>query len=297
MAARLGRTPAELVGRRCFEVVHGLDHPPEGCPQLALLEDGEAHTAEVVEPRLGGVFTVTTFPRADLIGRVVGSVHVAHDVTAQRRAEDELRASEQRLFMALESARIGVFDWDVASGKVLYVSWATQGVDESPRYQVTDASSWSGLVCPEDLDAAQAETERALAGQTDVFTTVVQRRAEADRSGRLYHVRSRGRVVARDAGGRATRVVGTFEDITEEIRRERLERVRTEARSRLAGLTRREREVAELVADGLTSPEMAARLGLSVRTVEMHRARLRRRIGAATTADVVGLVLRGRGAG
>lgn len=49
-------------------------------------------------------------------------------------------------------------------------------------------------------------------------------------------------------------------------------------------LTRREREVYSLLAGGLTSKEIARRLELSHRTVEVHRARLLRKVGVSNTA-------------
>jgi DNA-binding NarL/FixJ family response regulator len=45
------------------------------------------------------------------------------------------------------------------------------------------------------------------------------------------------------------------------------------------GLTRREREVASLVAEGLTNREIAARLVLSVRTVAAHIDRVLGKLG------------------
>jgi PAS domain S-box-containing protein len=58
-------------------------------------------------------------------------------------------------------------------------------------------------------------------------------------------------------------------------------------RAARAGLTPREREVAAQVMQGLTSKEIGRVLGISHRTVELHRARLMRKYMAATTAELV----------
>jgi two-component system response regulator NreC len=58
------------------------------------------------------------------------------------------------------------------------------------------------------------------------------------------------------------------------------------------GLTLRELEVLRLVALGHTSPEIARRLHLSVRTVESHRRRLYRKLGVRTRAELVNYAIR-----
>ena len=54
-----------------------------------------------------------------------------------------------------------------------------------------------------------------------------------------------------------------------------------------AELTAREREVAARLLDGMTSKEIGRALDISHRTVEIYRARLMRKYGASTAADLV----------
>ncbi|XUM01415.1 AAA family ATPase [Streptomyces venezuelae ATCC 10712] len=65
----------------------------------------------------------------------------------------------------------------------------------------------------------------------------------------------------------------------------------------LAVLTPREREIAALVAEGLTNQAMADRLCLSPRTVESHVARVYRKTGVETRAGLASLVVRDAAAG
>jgi PAS domain S-box-containing protein len=58
-------------------------------------------------------------------------------------------------------------------------------------------------------------------------------------------------------------------------------------------LTPREREIAALLIEGLTSKGVGRRLGISPRTVDVYRARLMRKTGAATTPDLVHKLLTG----
>ena len=56
-------------------------------------------------------------------------------------------------------------------------------------------------------------------------------------------------------------------------------------------LTPREREVAALIADGASNKEAGRRLGISPRTVELHRAHVMEKLGARNAADLVRIVL------
>lgn len=89
MATALGKKPEELVGRLCYECMHQSDCPPSICPHRRLMRDGREHSAELVE--LGRDFLVTTSPIVDEGGKILGSVHVARDITARKRAEMALQ--------------------------------------------------------------------------------------------------------------------------------------------------------------------------------------------------------------
>ena len=87
MAERLGVTPEQCVGLRCYEAVHGTTQPPDFCPHAQTCRDGREHTAEVHEPRLGGHFLVSTTPRFDEQGRLdrLGACRPRHHQTQTRR--------------------------------------------------------------------------------------------------------------------------------------------------------------------------------------------------------------------
>jgi two-component system, LuxR family, response regulator FixJ len=75
--------------------------------------------------------------------------------------------------------------------------------------------------------------------------------------------------------------------------RQREQRVlRTAVEERATRLSNREREVAALVVAGKRSKQIAAQLGISVRTVEGYRARLLRKMQASSAAELIAILIR-----
>jgi DNA-binding NarL/FixJ family response regulator len=75
----------------------------------------------------------------------------------------------------------------------------------------------------------------------------------------------------------------------------RLKNVRGTAGGGIAGaakLTRREREVLSLIGEGATSKDIAARLGISPKTAQVHRDNLKQKLKAKSTAAMVRYALK-----
>ena len=66
-------------------------------------------------------------------------------------------------------------------------------------------------------------------------------------------------------------------------------------RDRIATLTAREREILDLVIEGISTKEMARRLNISPRTVEVHRSRIMRKMDMKTLRNTLRIVLALRG--
>ncbi len=104
MAQRLSLNTEECDGMFCYEAVHGLSEPPWFCPHSRTLSDQCKHTEEIHDDRLGGFFEVTTTPIYDDQNHMVGSVHVAHDITERKFAETEQQTSTEFLRLINESS-------------------------------------------------------------------------------------------------------------------------------------------------------------------------------------------------
>ena len=102
VADRLGYSPQELVGRKCYDVFHGTDRPPGFCPHGKLGDSGHERYTEVHEDRLGGDFLVSISPLIGGDGKQKGVVHVARDVTRRKQAEEGLLRAHDELEKRVE---------------------------------------------------------------------------------------------------------------------------------------------------------------------------------------------------
>ncbi len=78
--------PKDLVGRKCHQVLHGLDHPWPDCPHEQVMRTGRSVDLEVNDPHVGAPLCVTCTPFYDDNGALVGTVHVARDISEQKQA-------------------------------------------------------------------------------------------------------------------------------------------------------------------------------------------------------------------
>lgn len=168
---------------------------------------------------------------------------VLRDISERRRAEAALHEAQERLELALKGAELGLWDWNVATGYVVYNErWAEMlgyRLDElEPRY-----STWERLVHPDDKPRVLKELNDHLAGRSAFYATEHRLRCK---DGEYKWILASGQVVQRDADGRPLRATGTHLDIT--------------ARKQTEELTRQHREQLAHVARVSTIGEMASGL-------------------------------------
>jgi PAS domain S-box-containing protein len=102
MAQALGTTPEQCIGLNCYKYVHGTDKPPIFCPHSKALLDGQEHTTEVHEDALGGDFIVSATPLKDEHGLMIGSVHMARNITARKQMEKKIEEYSKHLEQLVE---------------------------------------------------------------------------------------------------------------------------------------------------------------------------------------------------
>ncbi|MEW6416844.1 MAG: PAS domain S-box protein [Nitrospirota bacterium] len=100
VSKRLGKPVEEITGKKCYEVIHGMNGPRAECPHHKTIETGKAFVEEVEDHHLGGTFIFSSSPIFDTAGEFIGTVNVVSDIT-------ELKNLRERLIMAERMAALG----------------------------------------------------------------------------------------------------------------------------------------------------------------------------------------------
>ena len=211
---RLGYRREDVIGRRLsdFAPPHIRRHVRD-VVFPALMRTGRCdHIEGQMLDADGGLVDVrvSTMVEHGSDGQPLRTLSVVEDLTTQHAVEAALRSNQERLAVATQANGIGIWELDVASGRL---SWNAQMFElfgvaaDAFGGLLTD---WLSRVHPEDRAFAQRELDDALAGRRQLdFDFRVCLPAGAVRS-----VMARA-TVFRDARGEPVRVVGMNHDITD----------------------------------------------------------------------------------
>ena len=138
------------------------------------------------------------------------------DIATMKRTEEALRLSEERLALALDAASDALWDWNLETGAVFFSPRYSTMLGYEPDELEHSLDTWHALLHPEDREhAISVVAEHVRRG--DPFFLEFRLRMK---DGNWQWIMGRGNVVARDAQGRPTRMVGTHVNIHERKRME-----------------------------------------------------------------------------
>jgi two-component system cell cycle sensor histidine kinase/response regulator CckA len=207
---RYGYSRAEFLSMTIADI-----RPPEDLPKLEknLAEVGtDRVTGEVWRHRTksGTLIDVEVSSHSlDFEGRAARFVH-AHDLTERRRAEEDLRAAQERLQRVVAASGAVLFELSLTEQEVR-LDWISDNVTRILGYTVAEAHApdwWSGNVHPEDRKRFGNRPSR------DGYRNGSAEYRFRHRDGRYRWVREEQRVGS-DASGQAVEVVGAWLDITD----------------------------------------------------------------------------------
>ncbi|TAK92032.1 MAG: PAS domain S-box protein [Burkholderiaceae bacterium] len=148
-------------------------------------------------------------------GKIQKYISILNDISAHKNSEEALRKTNERFNLAADSVGLGVWDYDIVTGALVWDERMYRLYDRSRSGGDEVYSLWSSSVHPDDLERSERELQAAIEGKQH-FDTVF-RICLSD--GSVRHLKAAGRVI-RDETGKALRMIGLNYDVSERVRAE-----------------------------------------------------------------------------
>jgi len=136
-------------------------------------------------------------------------IRFVKDIENSREA---LRASEERLGLALDGANEGIWDWYLESNILHFDTRYYTMAGYAPNAFPAAFEEWEKRVHPEDIRKTKAVIERYLSGDLEKFDVEFR---FLRKDGSYMWIQGRGKIVARNEQGDPVRFTGTHADITQ----------------------------------------------------------------------------------
>lgn len=156
-----------LVGKKCFKAYHNRKERCELCPAWETLKTGKSAYKEV--PRHGpggkqvGWAEIYSYPLNDMItGQMNGVIEYVRDITERKRMEEELKQSEEKYRLLIESIQEGVFV--IQDAKMVFVNKAIAAISGYSIEEII-GMDFHSFVAPEDLEMVQDRYYRRQRGE------------------------------------------------------------------------------------------------------------------------------------
>jgi len=160
-------------------------------------------------------------PARNAAGDIVGAIIKAKDVTRQKKAEDELKQTEERWRFALEGGNQGVWDWNVQTGYIFFSDAYKKMYGYGPDDLNGRIEEWENFIHPDDRERMRKAVDEHFAG-SDPYHESIYRVKTKD--GSYKWILGRGMLI-RDVAGKPFRMIGTHTDITRQITAEQTYKV------------------------------------------------------------------------
>jgi PAS domain S-box-containing protein len=106
VSSKVGLPQSEIIGRKCYDIFHGVKEPLQRCPHHKTVNEKKAYIEELEEPHLGGTFLTSSSPIFDSAGEFIGSVHVVRDISELKILREKLVLSEKMAALGEVAAKV-----------------------------------------------------------------------------------------------------------------------------------------------------------------------------------------------
>jgi PAS domain S-box-containing protein len=209
-----GWEPDEWIGKAFTDLVHPDDLPSLFAGYVQNLQAGQKlNIAEFRHQHQDGKYIwmrINTTPVLNSEGVVIGYQGILTNINDRKQTELLLQDLSARLELALQSAQIGIWEWDIVTNVLIwdermYELYGVKPADFSGAYE-----AWINGMHPDDLPIALEDSRQALAGEKEYNTEF--RVVLPDGSLRTLKAHA---LIQRNEQGEPLRMIGINYDITE----------------------------------------------------------------------------------
>lgn len=207
-----GQSKANILGNT-IESVIGLQAYSRARAYFERALRGETVTFENELPRPEGGMrpvSVSVVPNINQNQQVKGCYLLVTDISDRKQAEEHLKTLSTRLNLAIESAGLGIWDWDITQNQLVWDARMHALYGTTPNEFTNLFQAWLSRVHPEDQAYAEAAIQAAL--QVEKNYDIEFRIVHPDQS--VHYIKARA-LLQRDAEGNPYRMTGINYDITE----------------------------------------------------------------------------------
>ncbi len=150
------------------------------------------------------------FPVINELGNVINVIGFGLDITDRKLSELKLQESEERLSLAINSANLGIWDWNLQSNVLIWDDSMYKVFDVDPKDFNGHYDAFEKTLHPEDKEKVNEGVAKALAGPDDYIDNF----RILDRNGNVKYIAAFSKTF-RNEDGTARRMIGVNFDITE----------------------------------------------------------------------------------
>jgi PAS domain S-box-containing protein len=174
---------------------------------VTVLERNTPVEFEEYAPHSDGLRASTTvkFPLCDHSGKPYATCGISTDITERKRVEHTLQTHAQQLRLALNSAEVGTWNWDLHTDHIYWSSQVDRFLGISDGARPRTQNDWLALVYPEDRES-MARTMRQAMDQASADMAFEHRVMRPDGSVQLCVWTGE---IIRDRDGKALHILGT----------------------------------------------------------------------------------------